>query len=63
LRSRTEEEIDRAFPKISDAVAEYARAQGYDLVLSSPVVYASGRVDITDAVLDQLQNDFQAERR
>lgn len=63
LSTRTEEEIDRAFPRISEAVAEYAREQGFDLVVSSPVVYASGRIDITDAVLDRLQRDFEAEPR
>lgn len=63
LLTRTEEEIDRAFPRISETVAEYAREQGFDLVLSSPVVYASGRIDITDAVLDRLQRDFEADSR
>lgn len=61
LHTRTEEEIDRAFPRINEAVAEYAREQGYDLVLSSPVVYVSGRLDITDAVLDRLRREFRAE--
>jgi outer membrane protein len=60
LRARTEEEIDRAFPRLNEAVAEFARDQGYDLVLTSPVIYASGRLDITDAVLDRLRRDFQA---
>lgn len=58
LRARTAEEVDRAFPRINETVAEYAREQGYDLVLSSPIVYASGRLDITDAVLDRLRRDF-----
>jgi outer membrane protein len=61
LSARTEEEIDRAFPRINEAVAEFARDQGLDLVLSSPVIYASGRLDITDAVLDRMRRDFRAE--
>jgi outer membrane protein len=61
LLARTEEEIDRAFPRINEAVAEFARDQGFDLVLASPVIYASGRLDITDAVLDRLRRDFRPE--
>jgi outer membrane protein len=61
LSARTEEEIDRAFPRINEAVAEFAREQGLDLVLSSPVIYASGRLDITDAVLDRMRRDFRPE--
>jgi outer membrane protein len=57
LQKRLEEEIDRAFPRLSEAVADYAREQGYDLVLTAPVVYASGRIDITDAVVDRLRRD------
>jgi len=63
LRARTREEVDLAFPRINEAVAEFAREQGYDLVLASPVVYASGRLDITDAVLDHLRRDFERSRR
>ena len=63
LRTRTREEVDLAFPRINEAVAEFAREQGYDLVLASPVVYASGRLDITDAVLDHLRRDFERSSR
>lgn len=63
LQLRSAEEVDRAFPRINEAVADYAREQGYDLVLSSPVIYASGRLDITDAVLDRLRREFDGTAR
>lgn len=55
LSRRLDEELDRAWPLIEAAVAAYAREAGYDLILSSPVVYASGRVDVTDRVLDRMR--------
>lgn len=55
LSKRSQEETDRAWPLINDVVAEYARLHGYDLVVASPVVYASGRIDITERVLDELR--------
>lgn len=58
LESRTEQEIDRAWPRINDAVADYAREAGYELVIASPVVYYSGRIDITERVLERLKRDF-----
>ena len=61
LESRSEQEVERAWPLINDAVAEYAREQGFDLVLSSGVTYASGRADITDRVLDRLQRAASTE--
>jgi outer membrane protein len=63
LSARLEEEIDLAFPRLSEAVADYAREQGYDLVVQSPVIYASGRIDITDAVLDRLRRDARGSSR
>lgn len=62
LSTRSDEEVDRVWPLISEAVADYARETGYDLVLQSPVVYASGRIDITDRVLDRLKRDFSQAR-
>lgn len=57
LGTRTDQEIDRAWPLINDAVAELAREGGYDLVVQSPQVYVSGRIDITERVLDRLKRD------
>ena len=54
LSSRATIERDRIWRLINNTVVEYARSQGYDLIVPSPVVYASPRIDITDAVLERL---------
>ena len=58
LRTRSDEEVDKTWPLINDAVADYAREQGYDLVVPSPVVYVSGRIDITDDVIERMRREF-----
>ncbi len=55
LKARLDEELNRRWPEINDAVIAYARAQGYDLVIPAPVLYASAAVDITDRVLERLR--------
>jgi outer membrane protein len=55
LKTRSDQELDRSWRAINDAVVEFAREQGYDLIVPSPVVYASPRVDITDKILDRLR--------
>ncbi len=55
LDIRGNEELDATWPLINDAVAEFARENGYDLILTSPVVYVSGRIDVTDDVLARLR--------
>jgi len=57
LASRVQQETDLAWPRIEEAVADYAREAGFDLVLPGPVLYASGRIDITERVLDRLRQD------
>jgi outer membrane protein len=56
LNSRAAADRDRIWKQINDVVVEYARAQGFDLIVPSPVIYASSRIDITDAVLDRLRH-------
>lgn len=55
LNARSREEVDRTWPVINEAVAEYARERGLDLVVGSPVLFVSGRLDITDQVLVYLR--------
>jgi outer membrane protein len=55
LKARSDQELDKSWQEINNAVVEYARAQGIDLVVPSPVVYANPRIDITDAVLEKLR--------
>ncbi|HKP67587.1 MAG TPA: OmpH family outer membrane protein, partial [Casimicrobiaceae bacterium] len=54
LKSRSDQELDKSWREINDAVVAFAREQGYDIIVPSPVVYASARVDITDQVLERL---------
>ena len=63
LDRRIDEELGSAWPAMEAAVAEYAREAGYDVVLSSPQLYASGRIDITDRVLDRLRRSAGAPSR
>lgn len=59
LKSRSDQELDRSWRDINNAVVEFAREQGYDLIVPSPVVYASSRVDITDQVLERLKRQYR----
>lgn len=54
LSKRVDEETEKAWPEINDAIAEHGREQGYDLIVTSPVAYVSGRIDVTDDVLARL---------
>jgi outer membrane protein len=60
LRRRSEEEIEVRWRQIQEAVAAFAREQGYDLILTNPVFYASPSVDVTDQVLARLRRDQPA---
>jgi len=55
LKTRSDQELDRSWREINEAVVEFAREQGYDLIVPSPVVYASPRTDVTDRILDRLR--------
>lgn len=46
---------------IDIAVRQVAEAGGYDLILTSPVAYASDAIDITDRILEWLNDDFQSQ--
>jgi outer membrane protein len=58
FNKRVDQELNNTWPIINETVAEFAREQGYDLVVPSPVVYVSGRIDITDRVLERLKRDY-----
>jgi len=51
---RRNEELNRLHRLVIDAVGDVARRSGLDLVITDGVVYASGRVDLTDRVLQEL---------
>jgi len=63
LSFRRTEEVQRLEEQINQAVEEIARNNGYDLILSSPVVYADPSLDITQLILDQLRLEYEADKR
>lgn len=63
LSFRRTEEVQKLEDQINQAVEQIARDNGYDLILSSPVVYADPTLDITELVLDQLRVEFEADKR
>lgn len=62
LSFRRTEEVQRLEEQINLAVQEIAERNGFDLIVSSPVVYASPDLDITDLILDQLEAEFEADQ-
>ena len=63
LSFRRTEEVQRLEDQINQAVEEIARNNDYDLILSSPVVYAHPSLDITQLILDQLRLEYEADKR
>jgi len=63
LSFRRTEEVQKLEGQINQAVQEIARNNGYDLILSSPVVYADPSLDITGQILDQLRVEYEADLR
>jgi outer membrane protein len=62
LSFRRTEEVQRLEGEINVAVQEIAQRNGFDLIISSPVVYASPDLDITDLILEQLEVEFSADQ-
>ncbi len=60
IRFRTNAKTEALRDTIDIAVREIARKNDYDLVLSNPVAYASDSVDITDLVLEWLEEDHRS---
>jgi outer membrane protein len=62
LSFRRTEEVQRLEEQINIAVQEIAQRNGYDLILASPVVYASPQLEITDLILEQLEVEYAADQ-
>ncbi|MDH3941175.1 MAG: OmpH family outer membrane protein [Xanthomonadales bacterium] len=62
LSFRRTEEVQRLEEQINVAVQEIAQRNGYDLIISSPVIYANPDLDITDLILEQLEVEFAADQ-
>ena len=63
LSFRRTEEVQKLEDQINLAVQQIARENGYDLILSSPVIYADPSLDITGIILDQLRLEYEADKR
>ena len=55
LNLRRNEELSKLQRLILSEIQAYSREENYDLVMVEGVIYASERVDVTDAVLARLQ--------
>ncbi len=62
LSFRRTEEVQRLEEEINVAVQEIARRNGFDLIISSPVIYANPDLDITSLILEQLEVEFAADQ-
>ncbi len=62
LSFRRTEEVQQLEDQINIAVQEIAQRNGYDLIVSSPVIYANPSLDITDLILEQLEVEFAADQ-
>jgi outer membrane protein len=63
LSFRRTEEVQKLEDQINQSVQVIANNNGYDLILSSPVVYADPSLDITQLILDQLRLEYEADLR
>ena len=62
LSFRRTEEVQRLEEEINVAVQEVALRNGFDLIISSPVVYVNPDLNITDLILEQLEVEFAADQ-
>jgi outer membrane protein len=62
LSFRRTEEVQSLEEQINVAVQDIAERNGFDLIVSSPVIYASPNLDITDMILEQLEVEFAADQ-
>jgi len=61
IRFRTTAEKNAIEDTIQIAIRQVAEAGGFDLVLTGPVAFASRRVDMTDQVIEWLEQDYAAD--
>jgi outer membrane protein len=57
LNIRRNQELAALQRLVIEAVQELAKQDGYDLVMTEGVVYASSRVDLTEKVLERLRRE------
>ncbi|MGV6851304.1 MAG: OmpH family outer membrane protein [bacterium] len=54
LNFRRSQELQKLQEKVTEVVRKVAQSKGYDLLISSPVIFASDNVDITQLIIDEL---------
>jgi outer membrane protein len=54
---RRNEELSKLQRVVYDVILQLAKSENYDLMVTERVLYASQRVDVTEEVLDRLQQD------
>lgn len=60
LNIRRNEAFDKLRRRVFEVINDIAKSEKYDLVVSDGVVYATGRIDITSKVVDELKQEFAA---
>ncbi len=55
---RRNEELERLQALVNRVISKLAVDQQYDLILQDPVVFVSARINITDQVLEELNQEF-----
>jgi len=63
LSFRRTEEVQKLEDQINQAVQAIARDSAFDLILSSPVIYADPSLDITQLILDRLKLEYEADKQ
>jgi outer membrane protein len=53
---RRNEEMSKIQQRIADVIIELAKEQSFDMILGTGVVFASEKVDVTDAVIEKLKS-------
>lgn len=59
---RRNEELANLQRRILKTVGGFAKEQGFDLVVTDGVIYASREVDITDRIIERLRQDYRSGR-
>lgn len=59
LNLRRNEELSKLQKTVYNAIVAVAKAENFDAILGDSVLFASQRIDITDKVLEQLQQDYK----
>jgi len=59
LNIRRNEEFGKLQREIYEAIIQLAEQEGYDLILSEGVIFASGKVDLSDQLIEQLESQHK----